>query len=136
MTRLIKKYKNRRLYDMDNSQYITLEDLKQYVLKGYDFRVEDSTTGNDITNAILLQILVETQAAPTQFLSSTLLRQLINLAHHPMQQTVDRLLQDTIGFIEKQMRINPYWHDYQKASDEWAKQSSQFLAKWQELFKG
>ena len=57
MTRLIKKYKNRRLYDMDNSQYITLEDLKQYVLKGYDFRVEDSTTGNDITNANLLQIL-------------------------------------------------------------------------------
>lgn len=34
MTRLIKKYKNRRLYDTEISQYIKMETLQEYVLKG------------------------------------------------------------------------------------------------------
>ena len=45
MTRLIKKYKNRRLYDTETSQYITLEELQRYVVDGVQFSVEDSMTG-------------------------------------------------------------------------------------------
>ena len=37
--KLIKKYKNRRLYDLERSQYVTVEDLQAYVLQDIDFRV-------------------------------------------------------------------------------------------------
>ena len=133
MTILIKKYKNRRLYDMEKSQYVTVDDLRQYVVEAKAFRVEDSTTGQDITNTILLQILVEMQTLSSHFLSSELLRQLIRLAHHPMHQSVDHLLQETLSYMEAQLKGNP-WLDYQKASSELAKESQQFFAKWQEFF--
>lgn len=62
MTRLIKKYKNRRLYDTEISQYITVEQLQKYVVDGIDFKIEDSETGKDLTNSVLLQIIVEMEA--------------------------------------------------------------------------
>ena len=83
MTRLIKKYKNRRLYDTEISQYITVEDLQKYVLDGLAFRVEDSVSKEDITSATLLQIFVEMEEGPTKFLSPEMLRQLICLAIIP-----------------------------------------------------
>jgi polyhydroxyalkanoate synthesis repressor PhaR len=53
---LIKKYPNRRLYDTQTSSYITLVDVKQFVLENDDFIVVDAKTGDDITRSILLQM--------------------------------------------------------------------------------
>ena len=57
--RTIKKYPNRRLYDTANSGYITLADVKQMVLENIDFQVMDAKTGDDLTRAILLQIILD-----------------------------------------------------------------------------
>lgn len=100
MILLIKKYKNRRLYNTEKSQYITLEDLQGYVLQGKTFRVEDTLTNKDITNMTLLQILVEMENSSTQLLSGEILRQLICLASHPMHQS----LQSAIGSFFKSMQ--------------------------------
>ena len=135
MTRLIKKYKNRRLYDTEKSQYITVEDLQRYVVDGLAFKVEDSSTGKDLTNATLLQIFVEMEAGATQFLSADMLRQLISLAHHPMNQSSKMMLEQMVGFIEKQMQANPYINDYQAASETWNKQMQQLISQWQSFFR-
>ena len=55
--RLIKKYPNRRLYDTRTSAYITLADIKELVLQHENFLVVDAKTGDDLTRAILLQII-------------------------------------------------------------------------------
>ena len=60
--RTIKKYPNRRLYDTANSGYITLADVKQMVLEQIDFQVVDAKTGDDLTRAILLQIILDEEA--------------------------------------------------------------------------
>jgi polyhydroxyalkanoate synthesis repressor PhaR len=57
--RILKKYPNRRLYDTRNSSYITLADVKQMVLAGEDFEVRDAKTAEDLTRAILLQIILQ-----------------------------------------------------------------------------
>lgn len=93
MTRLIKKYKNRRLYDMEKSQYVTVEELQHYVMEGVRFHVEDSSDGKDITSAVLLQIFVEMEAGTTQFLSAEMLIQLILLASHPLNKSFQTVLQ-------------------------------------------
>jgi polyhydroxyalkanoate synthesis repressor PhaR len=59
---LIKKYPNRRLYDTQTSSYITLADVKQFVLENDDFAVVDAKTGEDLTRSILLQIILEEEA--------------------------------------------------------------------------
>ena len=54
-----KKYTNRRLYDLDSSKYVTLDDLRDVVLSGDSIQVTESSDGTDITRGTLLQILAE-----------------------------------------------------------------------------
>jgi polyhydroxyalkanoate synthesis repressor PhaR len=55
----IKKYSNRRLYDMTHSRYLTIEELGELIQQGFDVQVIDSKTKEDITQAILTQIVME-----------------------------------------------------------------------------
>ena len=55
--RIIKKYPNRRLYDTIESRYITLSDVRRYVVEGIAFKVVDKRSSNDITRTILLQVI-------------------------------------------------------------------------------
>ena len=131
MIRLIKKYKNRRLYDTETSQYITVEQLQKYVVDGLAFKIEDSATGKDITNAILLQILVEMEAGPTQFLSPEILRQIICLANHPMHASLKTMMEQMFHAMDKPMQNNPY----QQATEVWNKQMKEMMQQWQTMFK-
>ncbi len=75
---VIKKYANRRLYDTGSSAYITLEHLRRMVSEGRDFVVQDAKTGEDITRAVLTQIIVEEEGKSGQsLLPVNFLRQLI-----------------------------------------------------------
>ena len=57
MPRIIKKYPNRRLYDVEASRTITLPDLSQLIKEGYDIKVIDNETGDDITDITLVEVL-------------------------------------------------------------------------------
>jgi len=131
MTRLIKKYKNRRLYDTEKSQYITVENLQSYVIEGVLFRVEDSETKNDITTATLLQIFVEMEAGPKRFLSPDMLRHLICLANHPMNQSMKAILEQLFSTMEKQSNSTVF----QQTSELWNKKTQEVLNQWQVFFK-
>jgi polyhydroxyalkanoate synthesis repressor PhaR len=130
MTIHIKKYKNRRLYDTEASKYITLEQLKSYVVDGKDFCVEDSETGKDLTSSILLQILVEMETETTQFLSPVLLRQIINLANHPMHASFKSMMEQMFSTMEQSLKNDPY----HQATETWNKQMSKAMQQWQNLF--
>jgi len=133
--RLIKKYKNRRLYDLETSKFITVDELQRYVVAGLLFQVVDAASGNDITNATLLQIFVEMDDNSTQFLSSDMLRQLIVMAHHPMNQAFKSMLEKMMQTMDNQFLQNLYPNDYQKATDAWNKQTQAFLNQWQAMFR-
>jgi polyhydroxyalkanoate synthesis repressor PhaR len=125
MTRLIKKYKNRRLYDTEKSQYITVEELQHYVLEGISFSVEDSTTGKDITNATLLQIVVEMESGNTQFLSAEMLRQLIVFANHPLSKSFKEGIEKMFAGMGNMLHTSPTWNQ----------QMESITKQWQEFFK-
>ncbi len=59
MTRVIRKYPNRRLYDTQESRYVTLSDIRDLVQDEQDVVVIDKKSGNDITRSILLQVIAE-----------------------------------------------------------------------------
>ena len=61
--RLIKKYPNRRLYDTSASAYVTLAEIKDLVVRNQPVKVVDAKTGDDLTRSILLQIILEEEAA-------------------------------------------------------------------------
>ncbi len=90
---VIKKYANRRLYNTATSSYVTLDDLSRMVKARNDFVVYDAKTGEDITRAVLTQIIVEEEQKGGQnLLPISFLRQLIGLYGDSMQWLVPRYL--------------------------------------------
>ena len=85
--RVIRKYRNRRLYDVANDGYVTLADVKQLVLKGIEFRVVDAKSGADLTRAILLQIILEEESGSTPMFSREMPTQIVRF-HGAAQQTM------------------------------------------------
>ena len=75
--RLIKKYPNRRLYDTEESRYITLAEVKDLVMNAVAFRVVDSQNEADITRAILLQIIMEQEAGGNPLFTAAMLERFI-----------------------------------------------------------
>ena len=106
--RLIKKYPNRRLYDTKTSSYITLADVKQMVLKQEEFQVVDAKSGDDLTRAILLQIILEEESGGAPMFTSDLLSQMIRSYGNAMQGMMG-------GYLERNMRA---FQDIQKALQE------------------
>jgi polyhydroxyalkanoate synthesis repressor PhaR len=104
--RIIKKYPNRRLYDTETSSYITLADVKKLVLEQVQFRVEDAKTKEDLTRAILLQIILEEESAGAPMFSSDMLSQIIRFYGNAMQGMMGSYLEKNIQtFIEIQKRL-------------------------------
>ncbi len=56
---LIKKYSNRKLYDLNRSRYITLEEIAELIRQGRGVKIVDADTQEDLTNITLVQILLE-----------------------------------------------------------------------------
>jgi polyhydroxyalkanoate synthesis repressor PhaR len=82
---LVKKYTNRRLYDTDESRYITLEELAEKIRKGEDAQVVDAKTGEDLTQVTLTQIIMESRGA-ARILPVPLLLQLIRLGDEALSE--------------------------------------------------
>jgi polyhydroxyalkanoate synthesis repressor PhaR len=105
--RIIKKYPNRRLYDTTTSSYITLKDVKKLVLEPIEFKVEDAKTKEDLTRAILLQIILEEESGNgTPMFSSDALSQIIRFYGNAMQGMMGSYLEKNIHtFIEIQKKL-------------------------------
>jgi polyhydroxyalkanoate synthesis repressor PhaR len=93
----IKKYANRRLYNTATSSYVTLEDLSRMVKAGNEFVVHDAKTGEDLTRAVLTQIIVEEEGKGQNMLPISFLRQLIGLYGDSMQWLVPRYLEHAMS---------------------------------------
>lgn len=88
---LIKKYSNRRLYDTEASQYITLEELADRIRKGAEIRVVDAKTNDDLTQSTLAQIILESRGA-ARLLPVPLLTQLIRMGDDALAEFFGRYL--------------------------------------------
>lgn len=97
--RVIRKYPNRRLYDSGTSRYVTLSEIKQLVMQGESFVVQDARTGEDLTRTILLQIILEEEAAGVPLLSEAALANLIRFYGHAMQPFMGRTLEQQLQAI-------------------------------------
>ncbi|HNQ23763.1 MAG TPA: polyhydroxyalkanoate synthesis regulator DNA-binding domain-containing protein [Phycisphaerae bacterium] len=69
----IKKYPNRRFYDATRSRHVTLQDVHNLVRQGQDVVVTDSRSGTDITNLILLQLILDREEGKVDLLPTSLL---------------------------------------------------------------
>jgi polyhydroxyalkanoate synthesis repressor PhaR len=100
---VIKKYANRRLYNTETSSYVTLDDLATMVKSERDFVVYDAKSGEDLTHAVLTQIIVEQESrmGGDTMLPIPFLQQLIRFYGGNMQKMVPSYLQFSLANLAK-----------------------------------
>jgi polyhydroxyalkanoate synthesis repressor PhaR len=101
---VIKKYANRRLYNTETSTYVTLDDLAQMVRNDKDFVVYDAKSGDDLTHAVLTQIIVEQESRQGghTLLPIPFLRQLIRFYDDNIGRLVPSYLQFSLENLVKE----------------------------------
>ncbi|MEX2224275.1 MAG: polyhydroxyalkanoate synthesis regulator DNA-binding domain-containing protein [Candidatus Rokuibacteriota bacterium] len=77
MAYVIKRYSNRKLYDTQESRYVTLEELEELIRAGREISVVDVSTGEDLTSVTLAQIILENERNHRATLPTAFLHQLI-----------------------------------------------------------
>lgn len=88
MSKIIKRYSNRKLYDTERSTYITLEEIRDMVRDGEDIRIIDNSTKEDLTNVTLAQIIFEQEKAHKRLLPLSSLRYIIQQSGEDLMQRI------------------------------------------------
>jgi polyhydroxyalkanoate synthesis repressor PhaR len=88
-----KKYANRRLYDMQNSTYVTLEEVAEVIGSGKEIRVVEAKSKEDVTASILTQIILEKAKSRNLLLPVPVLHMIIRYGDNLLGEFLDRYLQ-------------------------------------------
>jgi len=90
----IRKYPNRRYYDATHRRHTGLAQIHKLILEGYNVRIVDVQTGDEITSQILIQILLEYEPAKLNVFSSELLTRAIRVSDSLLNDFVDRYFRE------------------------------------------
>ncbi len=93
---LIKKYPNRRLYNTQESTYITLKDVAELIKAGDRVEVQDVNTGEDMTALVLTQIIMEKAKNKQGLLPVSLLHLVIQFGENLLHDFFDKYLEKTM----------------------------------------
>jgi polyhydroxyalkanoate synthesis repressor PhaR len=91
MPRLIKRYGNRKLYDTQESRYVTLEGIAGFVKQGEEVQVVDNDSGEDLTAVTFAQIILEEERRKNGFLPLPILRKIIQQGEATIQDIATRV---------------------------------------------
>ena len=102
--RIITKYPNRRLYDTQESRYVTLADIRKLVIEKIDFLVRDRKSGDDITRSILLQVITEQEQQGEAVMSRDFLSQVIRSYDKVVPEFASDYLEESMDFFMTQQQ--------------------------------
>jgi polyhydroxyalkanoate synthesis repressor PhaR len=134
--RLIKKYPNRRLYDTEESRYITLADVQRLMLEGTDVKVVDTQSGEDITRSILIQIITEQEAGGNPLFTTDMLTRFIRFYDESVQDAFSSFLEQTLKLYGEQqdhMRAQLDQIVSGPAVDTWTELAERNMDLWREM---
>jgi polyhydroxyalkanoate synthesis repressor PhaR len=116
MAYVIKRYSNRKLYDTQESRYVTLEEIEEMIRAGREISVVDAASGEDLTSVTLTQIILENERNHRANLPSAFLHQLIKHGE-AWQEFVQRTMRSSLeGFVSSQ-------RDMERVFREWSSRS-------------
>ena len=92
----LKKYANRRLYDMEKSEYVTLNQVADLIRKGRQVEIVDAKTKEDVTAFILTQIILEEAKSNNFLLPVPVLHLIIQYGDNILGEFFEKYLQQMI----------------------------------------
>jgi polyhydroxyalkanoate synthesis repressor PhaR len=121
----IRKYPNRRYYDATRSRHVKLEEIHDLIRQGYEIQVTDSKTGQDITQKVLAQIILELDPPKLDIFPVPLLHRLIRANEQLLQDFTEKYFNQALAcFLESQKHFESYLRQavgLQPAIPDWAR---------------
>ncbi len=110
MSILIKRYRNRKLYDTHSKRYITLEQIGELIKNEEQVKVIDNSSGEDITSTTLSQIIFAGEKNGAGLLPTGLLFSLVQSGGERIDE-IRRNIFDTLNLnhhydVEIERRVN------------------------------
>ena len=106
-TKIIKRYQNRKLYDTQQSCYVTLDDIAKMIRVDEDVMVIDNKTKNDITAATLTQIIFEAEKKASQYAPLFTLREIIQNGNGSISSYLAKLGAFPADYMQRQPQPVP-----------------------------
>lgn len=98
---LIKRYQNRKLYDTQNSTYVTLDDIARLIKTGEDVQVIDNRTDEDLTGVTLTQIIFEEGKKKKSLLPLGTLKRIIADGGDTIKDFFEKTIDTSVSSISK-----------------------------------
>ena len=98
---LIKRYASRRLYNTETSDYVTLEDIAEFIREGRDVQIIDLKSGDDLTRQYLLQIIAEHESRGENVLPINVLTDLVRSYSNHAKSMVPDFLSASFEMLQK-----------------------------------
>jgi polyhydroxyalkanoate synthesis repressor PhaR len=112
MAHVIKRYSNRKLYDTEESRYVTLDEIEEMIRGGKEVAVVDAASGDDLTSVTLTQIILENERNRRTTLPSTFLHQLIKHGE-AWQDFVQRSMKSSLeNVMGSQRDMERVWREW------------------------
>jgi polyhydroxyalkanoate synthesis repressor PhaR len=112
MAYVIKRYSNRKLYDTQESRYVTLEEIEQMIRTGREISVVDAASGEDLTSVTLTQIILENERTRRASLPAAFLHQLIKHGES-WQDFVQKSMRASLeGMVSSQRDMERIFRDW------------------------
>jgi polyhydroxyalkanoate synthesis repressor PhaR len=97
--KVIKRYTNRKLYDTEESRYVTLDEIARMIKGGAEVKIVDNRTKEDLTSVTLAQIIFE-EEKKTSKMSLDTLKDLIRHGGEVAQRLVEGTQAELRGRVE------------------------------------
>jgi len=118
--KIIKRYANRKLYDMDLSRYVTVDEVAEQIKNGYSVKIIDNKSGTDITSNTLSQIVLEAEKKTRHKVNTSVLESIIKSGtlssfFQSSSSSVKHTILDIDKWFSKIIDTNKYfWNDIKK----------------------
>lgn len=125
----LKKYTNRRLYDTEKSAYVTMEYVTEVIREGRQIQVIDVKTGEDVTSAILTQIVLEEARKKKYLLPLPLLYLVIQYGENVLTEFFEKHLEQTIrNYLLFRNMADDQFKKWQEYAENYSRANPQAIA--------
>ncbi|GAA6211522.1 polyhydroxyalkanoate synthesis repressor PhaR [Hyphomicrobiales bacterium 4NK60-0047b] len=140
-TILIKRYASRRLYNTMISDYVTLDEIAQYIRDGKDVKIVDRKSGDDLTRQYLMQIITDYESRGENVLPINVLTDIVRSYNDQAQSFIPDFLSQSYEMLKQQQKevisnfsqnipdsLNPLNNlPKMEGFDQWQKMQANFL---------
>jgi len=130
---IITKYSSRRLYNTQTSEYVTLDQIAEFIRDGKEVQIIDKETNEDVTNQYLLQIISDYEIKKGASIPKDILTEIIKSYSDASKNFMPEILSQTFNFMKENQEkfLKSFNSNFDVNSN--SEKSTETLKNWQDF---